>query len=246
MSNGGRMKSILEVSNLTVGYYEDIDILTKINLKVEEGKMVAIIGPNGAGKSTLLKSIFGLLRPRNGNVVFDGQDITGHSASDIIQRGIGYTPQMRALFPQMTVRENLEMGAWVIKKDREKVASCVDRLFKEFPVLEENQDMRATFLSGGQARMLEIAKSLVLSPKMLLIDEPSAGLMPSLCTNVYERLKKMNNDGVSILLVDQRIREAVEIADYVYMISVGANAAEGSGTYFKENLEKILHESLFG
>jgi branched-chain amino acid transport system ATP-binding protein len=246
MSNGGRMRSILEVSNLTVGYYEDIDILTNINLKVEEGKMVAIIGPNGAGKSTLLKSIFGLLKPRNGNVIFDGNDITGKNASAIIQSGMGYTPQMRALFPQMTVRENLQMGTWVYKKDKERVASCVERLFKQFPVLEEKQDVKATFLSGGQARMLEIAKSLVLSPKMLLIDEPSAGLMPSLCTNVYERLKKMNEEGVSILLVDQRIREAVEIADYVYMISVGVNSAEGSGTYFKENLEKILHESLFG
>ena len=246
MSNGGRVNPILEVSNLRVGYSEGIDILTNIHLKVEEGKMVAIIGPNGAGKSTLLKAIFGLLKPREGNVVFDDEDITGKSARHIIQSGMGYTPQMRALFPQMTVRENLEMGAWVIKKDKERVASYVERLLKEFPVLEENQDMKATFLSGGQARMLEIAKSLVLSPKLLLIDEPSAGLMPSLCTNVYEKLKKMNQDGVSILLVDQRIRAAVEIADYVYMISVGSKAAEGSGTYFKENLEEILHESLFG
>ena len=246
MSTVGRVNPILEVSNLRVGYYEGLDILTNIDLKVEEGKMVAIIGPNGAGKSTLLKAIFGLLKPREGNVVFDDEDITGKSARYIIQSGMGYTPQMRALFPQMTVRENLQMGAWVIKKDKESVASYVERLLKEFPVLEENQDMKATFLSGGQARMLEIAKSLVLSPKLLLIDEPSAGLMPSLCANVYGRLKKMNQDGVSILLVDQRIREAVELADYVYMISIGSNAAEGSGTYFKENLEKILYESLFG
>ncbi len=246
MSNGGRVKPILEISNLTVGYYTDIDILTNIHLKVEEGAIVAIIGPNGAGKSTLLKSIFGLLRPKKGNVVFDGNDITGKRPTDIIKKGMAYTPQMRAIFPQMTVRENLEMGAWVYKKEKARVGTLIDNLLKEFPVLNEHQDMKATFLSGGQARMLEIAKSLVLSPKMLLIDEPSAGLMPSLTANIYDRLKKMNKDGVSILLVDQRIREAVEIADYVYMISVGVNSAEGTGTYFKENLEKILYESLFG
>ncbi|MHA2210912.1 MAG: ABC transporter ATP-binding protein [Candidatus Thorarchaeota archaeon] len=246
MSNGGGVNNILEVSNLTAGYYSDIDILTDINLKVEEGKMVAIIGPNGAGKSTLLKSIFGLLGPKSGTVQFDGNNITGKKAKENIMGGMGYTPQMRAIFPQMSVRENLEMGAWVIKKDKEKVKECVERLLKDFPVLNENEEVKATYLSGGQARMLEIAKSLVLSPKLLLIDEPSAGLMPSLCTDVYERLKRMNKDGVSILLVDQRIREAVEIADYVYMISVGVNAAEGTGPYFVKNLEKILYESLFG
>jgi branched-chain amino acid transport system ATP-binding protein len=240
------MSSILEVSGLTVGYTSDIDVLNNISLNVEEGNITAIIGPNGAGKSTLLKALFGLLEPKKGKVIFDGNDITGMKAKDIIRAGVGYTPQGQGLFPQMSVRENLEMGAWVIKNDKEKVNSCVENVLKEFPMLSENQDTKATVLSGGQARILEIAKSLVLSPKLLLIDEPSAGLMPSLCANVYEKLTKMNKGGISILLVDQRIQEAVEIADYVYMINVGENAADGTGTFFQENLEKILYESLFG
>src|SRR5919109_672506 len=209
--------ALLELDGIVAGYVEGIDILNGVELQVEPGTITGIIGPNGAGKSTVLKTIFGFLHPRQGCMTFAGREIQGLPPHAIKRLGISYVPQGTNIFPQLTVHENLQLGAWVLRHDPARVGRMLERAYAMFPRLAERRRLRATALSGGEAKMLSIAKELVTDPKLLLVDEPSAGLSPKLSEQVYGQLVAARAGGVTILLVDQNIAKAVEVSDHLYL-----------------------------
>jgi len=237
---------LLELRAVVGGYVEGIDILNGVELAVEPGSLTGIIGPNGAGKSTLLKTIFGFLHPRAGRIVFDGHDIQAEVPHAIKRRGIGYVPQGTNIFPQLTVHENLQLGAWVFRRDAARVARMLERAYAAFPRLADKRRLRATGLSGGEAKMLSIAKEMVTEPRLLLIDEPSAGLSPRISEQVYAQLLAARAAGVTILLVDQNIAKAVEIADYLYMLEMGAVRRAGPRQAFTDQLRELIRDALLG
>ena len=236
----------LAVEQLIAGYVEGIDILAGLTLRVEPGTITGVIGPNGAGKSTLLKTIFGFLRPRAGRIALDGRQIHARPPHEIKRLGISYVPQGANIFPQLTVEDNLRLGAWVIRADRAQVAERLERAYVAFPRLRERRQRRATTLSGGEAKMLSLAKELVTQPALLLVDEPSAGLAPRIVEQVYARLLEVRAQGVTILLVDQNINKAVEVSDYLYQIERGQVRREGPRREFADQLREIVRDALLG
>ena len=238
--------ALLALEGLVAGYVEGIDILNGLTLGVERGTVTGIIGPNGAGKSTLLKTIFGFLHPRSGQIVFDGHDVGSVPPHALKRLGIGYVPQGANVFPQLTVQENLQIGTWVFRHDRARVAGMLDRAYAAFPRLKEKRRLRATVLSGGEAKMLSVAKELVTEPSLLLVDEPSAGLAPRIAEQVYERLREVQAAGVTILLVDQNITKAVEVSDYLYMLEIGRVRREGPRQAFADQLRELIRDALLG
>ena len=236
----------LEVDGVAAGYVEGIDILSDLSLEVRPGTVTGIIGPNGAGKSTLLKTIFGFLHPRRGRITHDGVAIHGLAPHAIKRRGISYVPQGANVFPQLTVEENLLLGLWVHRGDRARVPVLLDRAYAAFPRLRDKRRLRATGLSGGEAKMLSLAKELVVDPALLLVDEPSAGLAPVIAGQVYEHLRQARARGVTILLVDQNISACVEVSDYVYMLERGQVRREGPREAFAEHLREIIRDALLG
>ena len=238
--------SLLEVDGVTAGYVEGIDILNELRLRVEPGTITGVIGPNGAGKSTLLKTIFGFLHPHRGRIVFDGRDI-GATAPHALKRiGMSYVPQGTNVFPQLTVQENLELGAWIFRQEPRRVGELIDRAYDAFPRLRERRRLRATGLSGGEAKMLSVAKELVTAPKLLLVDEPSAGLAPALANQVYARLLEARGQGVTILLVDQNISKCVEVSDHLYLLEMGRVRHEGPRAIFVDSLRELIRDALLG
>ena len=238
--------ALLEVDGIVAGYVAEIDILNGLRLRVEPGTITGIIGPNGAGKSTLLKTIFGFLHPRQGNIIFNGQAIQHLSPHTVNRLGISYTPQATNIFPHLTVQENLQLGAWVFRRQRARVAASVARAYSAFPRLHEKRRRRATALSGGKAKMLSVAKEQVTDPTLLLVDEPSAGLAPLITQQVYAQLLQARAQGVTILLVDQNISKAVEISDYLYMLDMGQVRHEGPRQVFTEQLHTLIRDALLG
>ncbi len=238
--------ALLELRGIVAGYVDGIDILNDVHLGVARGTVTGVIGPNGAGKSTLLKTIFGFLRPREGRIVFDGRDVGDRAPHALKRLGIGYVPQGASVFPQLTVHENLQIGTWVFRHDRPRVAGMLERAYTVFPRLRDKRRLRATVLSGGEAKMLSVAKELVTDPSLLLVDEPSAGLAPRVAEQVYERLREAQAAGVTILLVDQNIAKAVEISDYLYMLEMGRVRREGPRQAFADQLREIIRDALLG
>jgi ABC-type branched-subunit amino acid transport system ATPase component len=238
--------ALLELEGVVAGYVEGIDILNDLTMGVTRGSVTGVIGPNGAGKSTLLKTIFGFLHPRQGRIVFDGRPVQSLAPHALKRLGIGYVPQGANVFPQLTVHENLQIGSWVHRHDRARVASMLERAYAAFPRLREKRRLRATGLSGGEAKMLSVAKELVTDPTLLLVDEPSAGLAPRIAAQVYERLLEVRAAGVTILLVDQNVTRAVEISDYLYMLEIGRVRREGPRQAFADQLREIIRDSLLG
>ena len=236
----------LAVEGLVAGYVEGIDILADVTLRVEAGTITGVIGPNGAGKSTLLKTIFGFLHPRRGRVALDEREIHTWPPHEIKRLGVSYVPQGANIFPQLTVEENLLLGAWVIRADRAQVAERLELAYAAFPRLGERRQRRATTLSGGEAKMLSLAKELVTRPSLLLVDEPSAGLAPRIVEQVYARLLDVRGQGVTILLVDQNINKAVQVSDYLYMIERGRVRREGPRQAFADQLREIVRDALLG
>lgn len=232
--------AILEANNLSVSYYGDINILKGVSLKVEEALITTVIGPNGAGKSTLLKSLYGLLKPKNGSILLEGKDITGLKVHEFIKMGIAYVPQQRSIFPELTVRENLELGTWIFKKDKEKIRNTIDQAYERFPVLYEKRSIRAGLLSGGQQKILEIGRSLLTKPRICLLDEPTATLSPRIAKLIYSTLFALRSEGITIVMVDQRIRQAFEISDYIYVLELGQNKIDGTRKDFDGNLKAII------
>jgi ABC-type branched-subunit amino acid transport system ATPase component len=238
--------ALLELGTVVAGYVEGIDILNGLTLGVERGTVTGIIGPNGAGKSTLLKTIFGFLHPRSGRIVFDGRPVGQLPPHALKRLGIGYVPQGANVFPQLTVNENLQLGAWAFRHDRARVAGMLERAYAAFPRLKEKRGLRATVLSGGEAKMLSVAKELVTEPSLLLVDEPSAGLAPRIAEQVYDRLREVQAAGVTILLVDQNITKAVEVSDYLYMLEIGRVRREGPRQAFADQLRDLIRDALLG
>ena len=231
---------MLEIKDLYVGYYEDLHILRGLSLAAETGKITAILGANGVGKSTLLKAIYGFLNPHSGQVLLNGRDVTGTATHQLISLGISYIPQQPGVFKHMSVRENLMMGAWTFQNDSKRMESKIEENYERFPILREKQHDQAGSLSGGQQRMVEIGRTLMTDPEVILVDEPTAGLAKMLSEEVYRMLIDLRDvEGLTILLVDQEIREALKIADYVYVLELGRNKFEGPASEF-DDLEKAF------
>lgn len=231
---------MLEIRELTVGYYEDLHILRGLDLRAESGKLTAILGANGVGKSTLLKAIYGFLKPHSGQVLLNGRDVTGTATHKLIDLGISYIPQQPGVFKHMSVRENLMMGAWTFQNDKKRMENKIAENYERFPILREKQSEQAGNLSGGQQRMVEIGRTLMTDPEVILVDEPTAGLAKLLSEEVYRMLVDLRDqEGLTILLVDQEIREALKIADYVYVLELGRNKFDGPASDF-DDLEKAF------
>ncbi|MYD09034.1 MAG: ABC transporter ATP-binding protein [Chloroflexi bacterium] len=231
---------MLEINDLYVGYYEDLHILRGLSLAAETGKITAILGANGVGKSTLLKAIYGFLKPHSGQVLLNGSDVTGTATHQLISLGISYIPQQPGVFKHMSVRENLMMGAWTFQNDKKRMEGKIEENYERFPILREKQHDQAGSLSGGQQRMVEIGRTLMTDPQVILVDEPTAGLAKLLSEEVYRMLVDLRDvEGLTILLVDQEIREALKIADYVYVLELGRNKFEGPAAEF-DDLEKAF------
>jgi branched-chain amino acid transport system ATP-binding protein len=217
---------ILKVENIQCGY-DGVPVIHGISLDVAQGEIVAIVGANGAGKSTTMRTIVGLMHPYRGKVTFAGKDITLMEAHDTIKLGISYVPEGRRLFSKLTIRENLELGAF-IKNDRKGIDESLERVFELFPKLYDRQTQVAETMSGGEQQMVAIARGLMSDPKLLLLDELSLGLMPSLVEKVMEAVVAINRSGVTVLIVEQMVQEALEIAHRGYVIQTGQIVQQGT------------------
>jgi ABC-type branched-subunit amino acid transport system ATPase component len=221
----------LTVTGVSAGY-EQMEILHDVSIEVRAGEIVTLIGPNGAGKSTLMKTVFGLLRPRRGAIRFEDTDITGLAPSALVRRGISYVPQVDNVFPSLTVEENLEMGAVVREDD---VRPRLEAVLQLFPTLRAKRRLKAGGLSGGERQMVAMGRALMLDPRLLLLDEPSAGLSPVLVDTVFEKIETINRAGVAILLVEQSAREALRRSHRGYLLAGGQVRLQGPGPALLEN-----------
>ena len=219
--------ALLEVENLNT-YYGHVHALKGISLTVDEGEIATLIGANGAGKSTTLRTISGLLRPQEGRVVFQGQELNDVPAYEIVYRGISQAPEGRAVFATLTTNENLSMGAYSLGGDKEAIEENRQRVFKLFPRLEERKNQIAGTLSGGEQQMLAIGRALMARPKLLMLDEPSLGLAPMLVKAIFQTIREINEQGVTILLVEQNARAALRLADKGYVLETGNIVLEGT------------------
>ena len=219
--------ALLDVSDLHAGYGK-LEILKGVSLRVEAGQVVSIIGPNGAGKSTVFRTIFGLLPARQGRVLLAGEDVTNRSPADVLHRGMAYVPQGRNVFPLMTVEQNLLLGAYIRPRTAE-LEREVENAYDTFPALREARRKRAADLSGGQQQMLEMARALLLKPRLMLLDEPTLGLAPLVFREIFRIIEALRRRGQTILMVEQNAAKALEISDYAYVLELGQNRYEGSG-----------------
>ena len=230
----------LEMRDLYVGYYKDLNILQGLNIKVQRNKITAVLGANGVGKSTALRAAFGFLRPNEGDILLEGKSILNIPTYHRILEGLAYIPQQPGVFKDMSVEENLELGGWTFRRDKKQVRDKIEANYERFPILKEKRKQITGELSGGQQRMVEIGRTLMADPKVLLVDEPTAGLSKMLSEEVYEMLTHLTErDNITILLVDQEIRHALKIADYVYVLELGRNKFDGVASEF-EDLEKAF------
>lgn len=230
---------MLQIKNLRAGY-NGMEILHGVNFEVKYGEIVAIIGPNGAGKSTLLKSIFNLCEIYSGKIIFKDKDITRMPTYELIYEGISYVPQGGQVFKDLTVKENLEMGCFIME-GRDLIKRNIKDVFNKFPFLKEKQKDYAFTLSGGQQQMLAIARSLMQNPELLLLDEPSLGLSPRATKEILEKIKEIKEEGVTIIIVEQNAKKAVEIADKTYILEDGEVALEGGKEILKDNRIKNIY-----
>jgi branched-chain amino acid transport system ATP-binding protein len=221
------IKPVLECNGIAAGYVKGLNILQGIDLVVSKGEVVSIIGPNGAGKSTLLKAIMGLINISAGRFYIEGIEKTNLPTHKIVNEGVGYVPQVANVFPSLTIEENLDMGAWSLTQNRKE---SILKIFEDFPLLADRKKEKAGNLSGGQRQILALARALVTSPEILLLDEPSAGLSPMAIDDVFKTIKEINKNGVSILLVEQNAKRALKFSDKGYVLDQGRNAYQGKGT----------------
>ena len=231
---------MLEVKNLYVGYYKDLNIIQDLSISARPDQITAVLGANGVGKSTALKAIFGFLRPNKGEVLLEGESIIDIPPHKRILKGLAYIPQQPGVFRDMSVLENLELGGWTFRRDKKQVRDKIEQNFERFPVLRDKRKQITGELSGGQQRMVEIGRTLMSEPKVLLVDEPTAGLSKMLADEVYQMLVDLRDkERLTILIVDQEIRQALKIADYVYVLELGKNKFEGAPADF-DDLEKAF------
>ena len=224
---------MLELKGVVSGY-GNITALKSIDLSVPEGKIVSLIGANGAGKSTTMRTIMGLVKAREGSISFLGQDLTKLKTHEIVKAGISLVPEGRQILQDMTVYENLEMGAY-IRKDKAGIEEDIKKVFKRFPILDERSYQLGGTLSGGQQQMLAIGRALMARPKLLLLDEPSMGLAPLVVNEIFEVIKEISQEGATVLVVEQNVRQALKIADYAYVLETGKMVLDGSA-------EEVRHD----
>ena len=232
--------AILEGRNLTVSYYGDINILKDVSMSAEEGLVTTIIGPNGAGKSTLLKTLYGLLKPKTGSIHLRDRDITGLQVHEFIRTGVAYVPQLRSIFSDLTVEENMQLGAWIFKKDKQGVKDAIGKVYERFPALAEKRHENAGLLSGGQQKILEIGRSLLTNPSICLLDEPTATLAPRIVDQIYATVMDLKAENITIVMVDQRVRQAFEISDHIYVLELGENKVNGTKKDFEGGLKEVI------
>ena len=218
-------ESLLSVRDLDAGY-GDLQVLDGVDIDVGDGEYVVIVGPNGAGKSTVMKSVFGLTTYMGGSVRFDGEEISQRPPEQIIHEGIGYVPQTDNVFGKLSVRENLEMGAYILDEVPE---DQIEAVYDRFPILEERSTQKAGTLSGGQQQMLAMGRALMLDPDLLLLDEPSAGLAPDLVAEMFDRIDGINDDGTAVMMVEQNAKEALRRCDRGYVLVQGQNRYQDTG-----------------
>ena len=221
------MTVLLRAEQLTAGYGK-LAILHDVTLEVRAGEMVSVIGPNGAGKSTAFKTIVGFLRPSSGRVLFDGDDLKGLRPDQVLRRGLAYVPQGRIVFPQMTVLENLEMGAY-IERDQARIRTALERVYALFPILGERRSQKAGTMSGGEQQMVAIGRALMTTPRLILLDEPSLGLSPKFVSLIFDKLTEMKRAGYTMMVVEQNAAKALAVADRGYVLELGRNRFEGTG-----------------
>lgn len=226
---------MLKIDNLNV-HYGGIHALRGVNIHVEEGKIISLIGANGAGKSTTLRSIMGLEQPTDGCVTYNGDLLTGLKTKDIVADGIVLVPEGRRVFPNLTVKENLILGAY-LRKDQKAIEKDLEWVYELFPRLREREWQKAGTMSGGEQQMLAVGRGLMSKPKIMMMDEPSLGLAPLIVKNIFEIIKKINKEGVTILLIEQNAKAALEISDYAYVLEVGKIVLEGKGQELLHNEE---------
>ncbi len=219
-------KTVIECNGIAAGYVKGLNILQGIDMIINEKEIVSIIGPNGAGKSTLLKAIMGIINISGGRFFIDGVEKTNTPTHQIVKEGVGYVPQVENVFPSLTIEENLEIGSWSIDTN---IKQSISKIFDDFPMLKERRKDKAGNLSGGQRQILALARALATSPKILLLDEPSAGLSPVAIKEVFEIVKEINLKGVAILLVEQNAKRALNFSDRGYVLDQGRNAYQGKG-----------------
>ena len=226
---------MLKIRDLNV-HYGGIHALKGISIDVPENKIVTLIGANGAGKSTTLRSIIGLVKSSSGSVVYDGQTVTNKRTKDIVSKGVVLVPEGRRVFPNLTVEENLILGAY-IRKDKEAIKRDMEWVYQLFPRLKERVWQKAGTMSGGEQQMLAVARALMTKPKLLMMDEPSLGLAPLIVKDIFGIIKEIHKEGVTILLIEQNAKAALEIADYGYVLETGSIVLEGKGKHLLSNDE---------
>ena len=219
---------LLEVSDLHAGYRPGEDILRGVDMRVDAGEIVCVIGPNGAGKSTVFRAVYGLLPVRQGRVRFDGQDITNIRPQDALRSaGITIVPQLRSVFPEMTVRENLRLGLYLVR-DKRRIQQRLDHVLALFPLLAERSKQLVGTMSGGEQRMVEIGRALMWEPRMVLMDEPSAGLAPRITKTIFTKIRELNRDiGLTVLMIEQNARQGLQISDRGYVLEMGRPTYQG-------------------
>jgi ABC-type branched-subunit amino acid transport system ATPase component len=230
-TGGGPDGALLQTEDVVAGYVPEVDILNGVSVRIASGEIVTIVGPNGAGKSTLIKTIFGLLEPRSGRIVFRGDEISGRQPHDITRLGLSYVPQLDNVFPTLTVDENLELGSL----ERSKTRAQIERMYELFPRLGERPTQVVGTMSGGERQMVAMARALMPEPQVLLLDEPSAGLAPAFVDAIFEKVHEVNRAGVTVVMVEQNARRALAMSDRGYVLDLGKDRFEGPGRELLED-----------
>lgn len=235
---------MLEIKDIATAYGK-IEALRGVDLSVAKGKITCLLGPNGAGKTTLMMTVAGILKPRRGSITFGEHELAGQSPTRTVRQGVALVPENRLVFPQMSVRENLLAGAFQrVGKDKREVASDIERMFDRFPALRERRDQQAGTLSGGEQQMLAVARALMARPKLLLMDEPSLGLAPLIVEEIFRIIGELNEDGVTIFLVEQNAHMALQYAHYIYLLEQGQVTFHGTADDMAE--EEVIQRAYLG
>ncbi|MBU1361659.1 MAG: ABC transporter ATP-binding protein [Gammaproteobacteria bacterium] len=237
---------IMALDRVSVAYHGDIQILNEVSMAFRPGTVTGIIGPNGAGKSTALKTLYGFLKPHHGEIRLKGERLNGLPPYTFIERGVAFVPQNRSLFGDLSVEDNLRLGCWVFRGDKPRVRRALDAAYARFPILGEKRRDAASSMSGGQQRFLELARALALDPEVILLDEPTAMIAPRFSKEIYDFIKTLPSQGVTVILVDQNVRQCAAVSDYLYVLELGRNRAEGGREMFEgdSQLQRLIAEWL--
>ena len=228
---------VMELREVFVAYHGDITVLNDLSLSIAEGTITGIIGPNGAGKSTVLKTLYGFLTPSAGDVMLRGERVNGVPPYEYVNRGVAYLPQNRSLFDELSVEDTLRLGCWAFRNDKRRVAEAIEIAYRYFPLLKERRNEPAGAMSGGQQRFLELGRSLAIQPSLLLLDEPTAMIAPRLSREIYEVIQTLPEAGITVVLVDQNVRQCAAVSEYMYVLDLGRVRAEGDRASFGDDTQ---------